>query len=133
MSRQFPRPSTSETLLEHGLEYAKTKHSAETKLIRVRDLTIRHCEGYYSRALKGCTWPCNITKQDPTDEMKVIYDGVVDWADAVIVATPLRWGNASALYYEMVQPAAKMESNTLLARCSCSGLNSDSCSVDFRS
>lgn len=103
MSPQFPRPSTSETLLEHGLEYAKTKHSAETKLIRVRDLKIRHCEGYYSRALKGCTWPCNITKQDPTDEMKVIYDGVVDWADAVIVATPLRWGNASSLYYEMVQ------------------------------
>lgn len=103
MSLQFPRPSTSETLLEHGLEYAGTKHSAETKLIRARDLKIRHCEGYYSRALRGCTWPCNITRMDPSDEMKMIYDGVVDWADVVIVATPLRWGNASSLYYEMVQ------------------------------
>ena len=104
MNQQLPRPSTSETLLEHGLEYAKMKHSAETKLIRVRDLKIRHCEGYYSRALRGCTWPCNITRTDSSDEMKAIYDGVVDWADVVIVATPLRWGNASSLYYEMVQP-----------------------------
>ena len=35
--------------------------------------------------------------------MKIIYDGVVEWADVVIVATPLRWGNACSLYYEMVQ------------------------------
>jgi multimeric flavodoxin WrbA len=103
MSRQFPRPSTSETLLEHGLERARTKHSAETKMVRVRELKIRHCEGYYSRALKACSWPCNITKMDSSDEMKVIYDGVVEWADIVIVATPLRWGNACSLYYEMVQ------------------------------
>ena len=103
MSKQFPRPSTSETLLEHGLEYAKTKHSAETKLIRARDLKISHCEGYYSRALRGCSWPCNITETDSSDEMKTIYEGIVDWADVVIVATPLRWGNACSLYYEIVQ------------------------------
>jgi multimeric flavodoxin WrbA len=35
--------------------------------------------------------------------MKTVYDGVVDWADVVIVGTPLRWGNACSLYYEMVQ------------------------------
>ena len=103
MNQQHRRPSTSETLLEHALEHAKKRYAAETNLIRVRDLKIRHCEGYYSRALKACTWPCNITQSDPSDEMKRIYDGVVDWADVVIVATSLRWGNACSLYYEMVQ------------------------------
>ncbi|HXY82469.1 MAG TPA: NAD(P)H-dependent oxidoreductase [Candidatus Saccharimonadales bacterium] len=103
MNQQHPRPSTSETLLEHALEHAKKKHGAEINLIRARELKIRHCEGYYSKALKSCTWPCNITQTDPTDEMKKIYDGIVDWADVVIVATPLRWGNACSLYYEMVQ------------------------------
>lgn len=103
MNQRHPRPSTSETLLEHGLEYAQSNHSAETRLIRVRELKIRHCEGYYSRALRGCAWPCNITAEDPSDQMRVIYERVVDWADLVIVATPLRWGNACSLYYEMVQ------------------------------
>ncbi len=103
MNQQHPRPSTSETLLEHALEYAKEKRLAETKLIRVRELKFRHCEGYYSRAMRNCSWPCNITAEDSTDEMKKIYDGVVDWADVVLVATPLRWGNACSLYYEMVQ------------------------------
>jgi len=103
MNLQHPRPSTSETLLEHGLKHANEKYAAETNLIRARELKIRHCEGYYSRGLKSCTWPCNITQADPSDEMKIIYDGVVDWADVVIVATSLRWGNACSLYYEMVQ------------------------------
>jgi len=103
MNQQHPRPSTSETLLEHALKYVKSKHAAETNLIRVRELKIRDCEGYYSRALKACTWPCNITQADSSDEMKKIYDGIVNWADLVIVATSLRWGNASSLYYKIVQ------------------------------
>jgi len=28
---------------------------------------------------------------------------LVHWADVVLVATPIRWGNASALYYKMVE------------------------------
>lgn len=103
MNQQQPRPSTSETLLEHALEYAESKNGAEINLIRVRELKIRHCEGYYSRALKACSWPCSITQADSSDEMKKIYESIVDWADIVIVATPLRWGNASSLYYQMVQ------------------------------
>jgi multimeric flavodoxin WrbA len=28
---------------------------------------------------------------------------VIIWADVVVVATPIRWGSASSLYYQMVQ------------------------------
>jgi len=35
--------------------------------------------------------------------MTEIYDKVIVWADVVIVATPIRWGSASSLYYQMVQ------------------------------
>jgi multimeric flavodoxin WrbA len=35
--------------------------------------------------------------------MNVIYEKMVNWADIVLVATPIRWGSASSLYYKMVE------------------------------
>jgi multimeric flavodoxin WrbA len=32
-----------------------------------------------------------------------VYEGLVHWADVVLVATPIRWGNASSLYYKMAE------------------------------
>lgn len=40
---------------------------------------------------------------DPKDEMSIVYENLVHWADVVIVATPIRWGNASSLYYKMAE------------------------------
>ena len=40
---------------------------------------------------------------DKTDEMDQVYDALVHWADAVIVATPIRWGTASSLYFKMAE------------------------------
>ena len=40
---------------------------------------------------------------DPADEMTEVYEAVVHWADVIMVSTPIRWGNASALYYKMVE------------------------------
>ena len=40
---------------------------------------------------------------DPDDQMEKVYEGVVHWADVMIVATPIRWGGASSLYYKMVE------------------------------
>jgi multimeric flavodoxin WrbA len=33
--------------------------------------------------------------------MVQIYRGLVEWCDIVVVATPIRWGSASSLYYKM--------------------------------
>jgi multimeric flavodoxin WrbA len=103
MNAQNPRFSTSEHLLETALEHARGALGAETRLLRLNDLKFRHCEGYYSKAKKACTWPCSITAMDSTDELDQVYEMAVHWADVLLVATPIRWGAASSLYYKMVE------------------------------
>ena len=102
MDDAHPRYSTSDALLEVAIAHAAS-HGCETKLIRLNALKFRHCEGYYSKSASACTWPCSITQMDANDRMDVVYDAVVFWADAVIVATPIRWGSASSLYFKMIE------------------------------
>ncbi len=102
MDVENPRYSTSDALLDAALDGARAA-GAEAKRVRLAELTFRSCEGYYSKSARACTWPCSITQMDPTDQLDQIYEGLIHWADAVIVATPIRWGNASALYYKMVE------------------------------
>ena len=40
---------------------------------------------------------------DPTDQLDRVYEAVVHWADVILVATPIRWGVASSLYFKMVE------------------------------
>jgi multimeric flavodoxin WrbA/nitrite reductase/ring-hydroxylating ferredoxin subunit len=103
MDGAFPRYSTSEALLDVALEHAADALDCETHSIRVRDLAFRHCEGYYSKSAQACTWPCSITQMDAADQMERVYEGVVFWADAIIVASPIRWGSASSLYFKMIE------------------------------
>jgi nitrite reductase/ring-hydroxylating ferredoxin subunit/multimeric flavodoxin WrbA len=98
-----PRYSTSDALLEHALATAGGALGAETQLLRLRDLRFRPCEGNYSKAARACTWPCAITERDPDDQLAAVYEGLVHWADVVLVATPIRWGAASSLYFKMAE------------------------------
>lgn len=102
MTSEHPRRSTSEHLLMHALDQAR-ESGVETRLIRLSDLAFRNCEGFYSKAARACTWPCSITQMDPEDQMDQVYEAFVHWADVILVATPIRWGAASALYYKMVE------------------------------
>ena len=102
MTEGNPRYSTSDDLLDAALAGAR-ELGCDTQLIRVRDLAFRACEGFYSKSSKACTWPCSITQMDPQDQMDRVYEGVVHWADVIVVSTPIRWGNASSLYYKMVE------------------------------
>ena len=97
-----PRYSTSDALLGIAMERAAAL-DAETRTIELARLRFRACEGYYSKSARACTWPCSITQMDPSDEMEVVYEAIVHWADVILVATPIRWGNASSLYYKMVE------------------------------
>jgi multimeric flavodoxin WrbA/nitrite reductase/ring-hydroxylating ferredoxin subunit len=97
-----PRFSGSEHLLGQALKAAQER-GAHTRLIRLNDLKFRNCEGYYSKAARACTWPCSITQMDEKDEMDQIYEAFVHWADAIIVASPIRWGAASSLYFRMAE------------------------------
>lgn len=103
MTVDQPRYSASDALLEVALGYAREQLEADTRLIRLRDLSFRACEGFYSKAAEACTWPCSITQMDPADQMDQVYEGIVHWADVILVSTPIRWGGASSLYYKMVE------------------------------
>jgi len=98
-----PRPSTSEMLLEHALGHARTELGLETRLLRLSQLSFRACEGFYSKSAQACTWPCSITQMDSEDQMEQVYEGIVHWADVILVSTPIRWGTASSLYHKMVE------------------------------
>lgn len=102
MDERNPRFSTSDALLDHAMERAR-ELKADTQLIKLRTLDFRHCEGNYSKASHACTWPCAITERDPDDQLTAVYEGLVHWADVVLIATPIRWGNASSLYYKMAE------------------------------
>ena len=102
MDQVNPRFSTSDALLEHAIEHAGAG-GAETRLIRLRDLAFRACEGNYSKASHACTWPCAITERDPEDQLTPVYEGLVHWADVMLISTPIRWGNASSLYFRMIE------------------------------
>ena len=100
MDLKYPRPSTSEMLLEQALAHA-TAQGLETHLHKLRELHFRHCEGFYSKSSHACTWPCSITQMDESDQLDKVYEDIVHWADIILIATPIRWGSASSLYFKM--------------------------------
>jgi nitrite reductase/ring-hydroxylating ferredoxin subunit/multimeric flavodoxin WrbA len=102
MDAANPRFSGSDHLLDHALT-AGRELGAQTRLIRLNDLKFRTCEGYYSKSARACTWPCSITQMDPNDEMDRVYEALVHWADTIIIASPIRWGAASSLYFKMAE------------------------------
>jgi nitrite reductase/ring-hydroxylating ferredoxin subunit/multimeric flavodoxin WrbA len=97
-----PRFSGSDHLLDHALQ-AAARYGAQTRMIRLNALKFRACEGYYSKAARACTWPCSITQMDSSDQMDQVYEALVHWADAVVIASPIRWGAASSLYFKMAE------------------------------
>lgn len=102
MDNANPRFSGSDHLLNHAIEAAQ-RYGAQTRLISLNALQFRACEGYYSKSARACTWPCSITQMDPADQMDQVYDALVHWADVIIVASPIRWGAASSLYFKMAE------------------------------
>lgn len=114
MDKNHPRYSTSIDLLKTSLARAERDLDVETKFLALHEMNIRPCEGFYSKSEKACTWPCSITKLDFQDEMAKIYDALVFWADVVVVATPIRWGSASSLYYKMVERLNSIQNQVTL-------------------
>lgn len=102
MNEALPRVSTSDLLLRTAMAHAEHL-GLESRLIRLSTLKFRSCEGYYSISAHACTWPCSITQMDESDQMDQVYEAIVHWADVIVIATPIRWGSASALYYKMVE------------------------------
>ncbi|MGE3312941.1 MAG: Rieske 2Fe-2S domain-containing protein [Limisphaerales bacterium] len=103
MDPEAPRFSTSDALLDEALAHARDALGCEVKLIRLNEVKFKHCEGYYSKSAHACTWPCTLTQMDSEDELEPVYEALVHWADVVLVATPIRWGAASSLYFKLAE------------------------------
>ncbi|HBH79408.1 MAG TPA: (2Fe-2S)-binding protein [Nitrospira sp.] len=116
MTVDHPRYSTSDALLDIALDYAQRTLQLETQSIRLRDLNFRACEGFYSKAAQACTWPCSITQMDPTDQLDRVYEAIVHWADVILLSTPIRWGNASSLYFKMVERMNCIQNQETIAK-----------------
>lgn len=100
-SRQEPGMSKSERLLTTALDTFSNR-GCETTFIRLKDLTIHDCEGNYSENPSYCTYPCQSSLKYPDDEMQVVFDAVLA-SDILILATPIRWNNHSALVQKFVE------------------------------
>lgn len=101
MNAENPRDSTSESTLEQAFATFTSQEQYETRVLKLREMSFRACEGYYSRDKVACLWPCSITQADKNDQLIDFYRALVEWCDVVIVATPIRWNSASSLYYKM--------------------------------
>ena len=100
-SRQDPSMSKSERLLVQALDRYR-ELGCETTLLRLKDLVIHHCEGNYSENPAYCTYPCQSSLKYEDDEMQKVYDAVLA-ADVLVLATPIRWNNHSALVQKFVE------------------------------
>lgn len=100
-SRWEPGMSKSERLLNRALEQYKAA-GCETTFLRLKDLKIYECEGNYSEDPSYCTYPCQSSMKYEDDEMQVVYDAVLS-CDILILATPIRWNNHSALVQKFVE------------------------------
>ena len=100
-SRWDPGMSKSERLLLRALEQY-TAAGCETTFLRLKDLKIHECEGNYSENPSYCTYPCQSSMKYEDDEMQVVYDAVLA-CDILILATPIRWNNHSALVQKFVE------------------------------
>jgi multimeric flavodoxin WrbA len=40
---------------------------------------------------------------DPKDQLDRVYEGLVHWSDVVVLATPIRWGAASSLFFKLAE------------------------------
>jgi len=99
-----PRIPSSEKVLIDALDYAKDSYGVvETKIIKLRDISFDHCEANYSIKGEYCTRPCWISQRKKEDELLGVYNLLVDRADVIIIATPIRRGAPASLYFKFIE------------------------------
>jgi len=88
---ETPRIPSSEKVLIDALGYAKDSYD------------LAHCEANYSIKGEYCTWPCWLSQRKKEDELMGVYNLLVDRADVIIIATPIRRGSPASLYFKFIE------------------------------
>lgn len=100
-SRQDGVLSKSERMLKRALQKYEF-YGCTTEFIRLKDLKIYHCEGNYSEDPSYCIYPCMTSLKYLDDQMQTVYDAVLA-CDILVLASPIRWNNHSALVQKFVE------------------------------
>lgn len=115
-NEDHPTPSTSVLALQYFLKVCNEIDGVETRYIDAHKLHIVENMSCYSSDKWNCggkdagpyrCWAHKLSVEDPeahggVDEMPLIYDGIM-WADAIIVATSVRWMNHSAVLQKVIE------------------------------
>jgi multimeric flavodoxin WrbA len=101
------KDSNTYFLMKQAFNNLKDK-TVEKEIIVASDLNLRPCQHHYSINAKMCVHPCLITQVDKKDDMKKIYDGIIE-ADVVIFSTPIYWGNHSQLMQLIIERLNSLE------------------------
>jgi len=101
------RESNSYYLMKLAFDALKDADLSK-EIIVASELNLRPCQHHYSVNAKMCVHPCLITQLDKDDEMRKIYDGILD-SDVVIFSTPIYWGNHSQLMQLIVERLNSLE------------------------
>lgn len=104
---QRGRDSNSYFLMKQAFD-SLIDGSLEKEIIVASELNLRPCEHHYSISAKMCVHPCLITQIDGKDEMKKIYDSILN-SDVIIFATPIHWGNCSQLMQLIIERLNSLE------------------------
>ena len=98
-----PRFSTSDALLEHALAHARDTSPPTRSASACASSPSATAKATTRRRRAPAPGPAPSPSAIPSDQLTAVYEGLVHWADVVLVATPIRWGNASSLYFKMVE------------------------------
>lgn len=101
------KESNTYFLLKNAFDNIDDKN-IDKQIIVASELLLKPCVHHYSVNEKMCVHPCHITQNDPTDQMKQIYDGILR-SDIVIFTTPIYWGNRSQLMQLIVERLNSLE------------------------
>ncbi len=121
-NEEHPMQSTSVVALQSILSICSNLDKVETRYIDAHKLHIVENLSCYSTDKWNCAdknagsyrcWATKLSFENPkeyggVDEMPLIYDAI-DWADAVIIATSVRWMNHSAVLQKMIERMNTLE------------------------
>ena len=102
MDEANPRFSTSDCLLEYALRTwrARAPTPGSSGCASSRSATAR---GTTRRRRTPAPGPVPSPSAIRPTSSRRVYEGLVHWADVVLIATPIRWGSASSLYFKMAE------------------------------
>jgi multimeric flavodoxin WrbA len=106
---QRGKNSNTYYLMKQAFDSVKDEN-VEKEIIIASELNLKPCVHHYSIHAKMCVHPCHITQNDKTDEMKKIYDGILE-SDVVVFSTPIHWGNHSQLMQLIIERLNSLENS----------------------